>query len=106
MDTFYLLYQPKNRGPLNDAYAVGVIGWQVKSDQLWLGPIYILPEHQNKRIGTFLVKQFMIRATEKGLPLRLRTLRQNEGAKKLYERLGFKVLSTTDVHWHMEYVGS
>jgi len=83
--------------------AVGAIGWEYKADYLWFGPIYILPEFQNKGLGSFLVKKFMKDAQDKGMPLRLRTLLKNDGAKRLYMNLGFKVLSSTDIHWHMEY---
>lgn len=81
----------------------GVIGWQEKEDHIWFGPIFVLPEFQNKGIGSFLVKQFMKEAEAKNIALRLQTLKMNEGAKKLYERLGFKVISSNEVHWQMEY---
>lgn len=82
---------------------VGVIGWQEKDDHIWFGPIFVLPQFQNRGIGTFLVKQFMKDAATRNIPLRLQTLKMTERAKKLYERLGFTVLSSSDVHWHMEY---
>ena len=82
---------------------IGVIGWQNKPDHTWFGPIFILPEHQKTGIGSHIVKQFIKEAQAKGLPLRLQTLRQNHGAKRLYERLGFNILSATDIHWQMEF---
>jgi len=82
---------------------VGVIGWQEKHDHIWFGPIFVLPQFQNKGIGSFLVKQFIKDSEEKNIALRLQTLRMNERAKKLYERLGFTVLSASGVHWQMEY---
>jgi GNAT superfamily N-acetyltransferase len=82
---------------------VGVLGWQEKQDHIWFGPIFVLPQFQNKGIGSFLVKQFIENAEAKNIALRLQTLRMNERAKKLYERLGFIVLSSNEIHWHMEY---
>ncbi len=83
---------------------VGVIGWQDKDDHLWFGPIFILPAHQNQGIGTFLVKEFIQKAVAQNVALRLQTLRKNENAKRLYEKLGFRTLSSSDVHWQMEYL--
>ena len=86
-----------------DDKAVGVIGWQDKCDHLWFGPIFILPEYQNLGIGSFLIKECMRRAENENLALRLQTLKLNEKAKCLYEKLGFKVLIANDVYWQMEY---
>ncbi len=82
---------------------VGVLGWQDKEDHIWFGPIFILPEHQNRGIGSFLIKQFIRRAGAENMALRPQTLRMNEKAKQLYERLGFRVVSASEVHWQMEY---
>ncbi len=82
---------------------VGVLGWLAKADHIWFGPIYILPEHQNKGIGSYLVREFMNRARNAGLPLHLQTLRKNEKARKFYEKLGFTILPSDEIHWQMEY---
>lgn len=86
-----------------ESHRAGVLGWQEKIDHIWFGPIFILPEYQNKGIGTFLVKQFKREADSKNISLKLQTLKINEGAKRLYEGLGFKILSENEVHWQMEY---
>ncbi len=81
----------------------GVVGWQDKSEYIWFGPIFILPQYQNKGIGSLLVKQFMDKADSQNLPLRLQTLRKNERAKVFYKKLGFKVIDYNNIHWQMEY---
>lgn len=81
----------------------GVIGWQDKPDHLWFGPLFILPDYQGQGIGSKLVNDFIKRAQSHGKPLRLQTLRRNDGAKRLYEKLGFQVTETTDSHWQMQY---
>ncbi len=81
----------------------GVIGWQDKPDYIWFGPIFILPEYQGNGIGSILVKQFMDRANTENISLKLQTLKMNLGAKKLYEKLGFKVILESDIYWQMEY---
>ncbi|MBE2191896.1 MAG: GNAT family N-acetyltransferase [Alphaproteobacteria bacterium] len=82
---------------------VGVIGWLDKSDHIWFGPIYILPAFQSQNIGSSLLENFIDRSKSQQLPLRLRTLLQNERAKKLYEQFGFKVTEKTDIHWILEF---
>ena len=86
-----------------EGHSVGVIGWKEESDQLWFGPIFLLPEYQGKGIGSFLIKQCIDKACALKLPLRLQTLRLNTEAKRLYKKLGFRVLSFCDVYWQMEY---
>ena len=62
---------------------VGVVGWKVKRDNIWFGPIYVLPEFQCNGIGSSVVKELVSKSKELCLPLRLRTLRNNTRAKKL-----------------------
>jgi GNAT superfamily N-acetyltransferase len=83
--------------------AVGAVGLLEMPDHLWFGPLYILPEFQRRGIGTLTIGRFMRHADEVRLPLRLRTLRNNLSAKKLYERLGFETTSATELHWYLQY---
>jgi GNAT superfamily N-acetyltransferase len=82
---------------------VGVVGWQIKPDHIWFGPIFILPEYQGQGIGTHVVKEFIKKAKVEKLPLRLQTLLLNEKAKAFYERLGFRTLDKSAVHWQLEH---
>jgi len=84
-------------------HPAGAIGWQDKADHLWFGPLFLLPEHQCKGIGSFLLNQFIDKAYIQKRPIRLQTLRQNYKAKKLYEKLGFKVKSSCPIYWQMEH---
>jgi ribosomal protein S18 acetylase RimI-like enzyme len=63
--------------------------------------MYILPSHQNRGIGTRLVRELAREAKESGRPLRLRVLSVNP-ARRLYEREGFQVTSTTPERIFME----
>lgn len=83
--------------------AVGAVGLLETADHLWFGPLYILPEFQRRGIGTLTIRHVMTHAGDVRLPLRLRTLRNNLDAKKLYERLGFETTSATNVHWYLQY---
>lgn len=70
-------------------------------DGLELVRLYLLPEAQGRGIGTRLVTELCARADRVGLPVRLRVLQVNP-ARRLYERLGFRIMKTTEFHYQME----
>ena len=86
--------------------SVGTVGWQIREDHIWFGPIYIMPEFQSRGIGTSVLRQIIEMSRAQKLRLRLRTLSGNLGAKSFYERLGFSVMSATEKHWHMQFTNS
>lgn len=63
--------------------------------------IYIAPAHQNRGIGTSLIRELAREARGSGKPLRLRLLSVNP-ARRLYEREGFKVTLVTPERIFME----
>jgi GNAT superfamily N-acetyltransferase len=63
---------------------LGVVG--LKGNQL--KPLYILPEHQNKGIGTKLAKAIEEKAKQKGV--KKIWMEANPDAIKFYDRLGYK----------------
>jgi ribosomal protein S18 acetylase RimI-like enzyme len=77
----------------------------VKTNQeLRLTDITLLPEYRNGGAGTFLIKELQIQASATELPLRLRVMKTNVAASRLYERLGFKHTDESDTHWMMEWL--
>ncbi|MEC9254620.1 MAG: GNAT family N-acetyltransferase, partial [Pseudomonadota bacterium] len=62
------------------------------SDEIRIVDIAILPEHQDSGAGSYLLQNIIEEGNEKGLPVRIH-VEQNNPAKKLYERLGFKEVS-------------
>ncbi len=66
-----------------------------------LEAVWIAPEHQGKGIGTRLISGVLRDAQTRGLPVTLRVLKVNP-ARRLYERLGFVVVSETVPHYLME----
>jgi len=90
----YLLIQQEGRD-------IGAIAVERHSTHIQLTQIYILPAHQNRGIGTSLVRELVREAKETGRPLRLRVLSVNP-ARTLYEREGFKVTSVTPERVFME----
>ena len=80
---------------------IGAISVERHPDFIELSQLFILPQHQNKGIGTSLVRTLALEARQGGMPLRLRVLKSNP-ALCLYERLGFRVSSTTPERVYME----
>ena len=80
---------------------VGAISVVRHPDFIQLNQLFILPRYQNKGIGTSLVRELASEAQQTGMPLRLRVLKNNP-ARRLYERLGFRVSSITPEHVYME----
>ncbi len=77
----------------------------VKTNQeLRLTDITLLPEYRNGGAGTFLIKELQTQASAAELPLRLRVMKTNVAASRLYERLGFKQTGESDTHWMMEWL--
>lgn len=80
---------------------IGVVGYEEHEKFLWLKEVFLLPEHQGQGIGSHIIKDAIAKATSSGKELRLQTLKENTGAKKLYERHGLVVTEATDIHWKM-----
>ncbi len=80
---------------------IGAISVVRHPDFIQLNQLFILPQYQNKGIGTSLVRELASEAQHTGMPLRLRVLKNNP-ARRLYERLGFRVSSITPERVYME----
>jgi GNAT superfamily N-acetyltransferase len=63
--------------------------------------LYVHPDRQRRGIGTLLLEQAKRRRPE---GLRLWLFQQNEGARRFYERHGFRLLELTDGAGNMERV--
>lgn len=83
------------------------IGWMTvrrNVDHIYLDEITILAPWQNNGIGTSLLRDLIQEANERGLPLRLSTARINP-ARRLYERLGFRIVRESPYKFEMEMDG-
>jgi ribosomal protein S18 acetylase RimI-like enzyme len=63
-----------------------------------IGNICIIPEYQNKGIGTKIIEEFI--ALYKNTDIELQCFKINP-VKKLYERLGFNTIGETQFHYQM-----
>jgi GNAT superfamily N-acetyltransferase len=65
-------------------------------DSLEIAGIQLLPAHQGKGNGTYLIEQLVVEAHDAGKPARVRAGRDNPRALGLYRRLGFTEVGTDD----------
>ena len=67
---------------------IGFLGVRPENDHLYMAQAYIIPEYQGRGIGTALIREVLSR----GRPVELWVMKLNTGARRLYERLGFRVM--------------
>lgn len=73
-----------------------------KESETKLASIRLLPEFQNKRIGTQIIQNLIEVARAVNKPLTLHVLKVNP-AKNLYERLGFETVEELEHHFLMKF---
>ena len=83
--------------------AIGIQVVKREQDAIRLLQIFILPEYQQRGIGSQLIERLLAEARSARLPLRLRVLRVNP-AFALYQRIGFKVVEATPERYFMEHL--
>ena len=79
---------------------VGFYNGKTKDDKTFeIGNICIMPEYQNKGIGTAVLKEVLFENKDKDIILQC--FKENP-ASKLYERMGFKKTIETQTHYTMK----
>jgi GNAT superfamily N-acetyltransferase len=84
-----------------DGKLVGTIATIESKDCIEIGQFFILPEYQNKGIGTHLLKSILNKADQLGKNVTLKFLKNNR-VKSLYVRNGFRVVGTDEILHYME----
>jgi ribosomal protein S18 acetylase RimI-like enzyme len=79
-----------------DGLPVGRLRVVREAHAITLAGIQLLPEHQNKRIGSTLVTQLQHEAHANGVPLLLSVEKDNPNALRFYRRLGFVTCGESD----------
>jgi ribosomal protein S18 acetylase RimI-like enzyme len=82
---------------------VGYLILNVGKDAIHIVDILILPQFQNRGLGSEIIKNLMAKTRDDGLLLKLGVFKVNERAKKLYENLGFKIIEETATHFMMKF---
>jgi ribosomal protein S18 acetylase RimI-like enzyme len=68
-----------------------------EGDHLYPSRIEILPEVQDRDIGTGVIRDLL----QEGRTIRLHVFRNNVGARRFYERLGFEVDRDSEREYHL-----
>ena len=76
--------------------SVGTCIVERQPDCFYLSGLYILPEYQKREIGSLVLKGLLSEGQAHKLPVRLRVLKVNPDAQRLYERNGFVVTDETE----------
>jgi GNAT superfamily N-acetyltransferase len=71
----------------------GVCMLGVRGDEGWIGGMGVVPQHRREGIGEALMRAVLEEARGRGVRrVRLEVLEENDGARLLYEKLGFEHL--------------
>jgi ribosomal protein S18 acetylase RimI-like enzyme len=84
-----------------DEQPIGVLEVEERPSELFLANLRILPRFQRRGWGTCILRGLLRQAQEASVPLTLQVLKINQGARRLYERLGLRVLQETPTHYRM-----
>jgi len=82
--------------------AIGRVYVNIENNNIRLIDIALLPEYQQRGIGTFILRDLMQQASQLGGYLRL-YVELNNPAYLWYERLGFVAIGTNGVYQQMEW---
>lgn len=81
---------------------VGFIQTHQFQNHMHITEIHILPNYQGNHIGSRIIQQIILDAKRSHNILHIGCFKQNQRAKALYERFGFKLTETTDTHYLFE----
>lgn len=81
-----------------DGKDIGFYNGCMTDDRYEIGNICIIPEYQNRGIGTDILKDVL--AENSGKEITIQYFKQNP-VGRLYERLGFKLVGETQFHYQM-----
>lgn len=93
-DYFVKKYDPAARQVIQvHGRDAGVLVVEDRPDELYLALIEIAPEYQRRGLGRQIIANLLDRAATAHKTLSLHVLKSNVNARRLYERLGFVVVS-------------
>lgn len=88
---------------LVDGEPVGRLYVHRSAEEIHLLDIAVLAPRRNRGVGTLLVRRLMDEAAAAHLPLRLHVEMFNDGARRLYDRLGFRPIEERGLYILMEW---
>ena len=81
---------------------VGTLRLVENQDEIFLALIEIHPDHQNRGLGSTIIQDIFTKAHHRSFPVLLHILKANQGARRLYERLGFVIIETREERYVMK----
>ena len=87
---------------MNDNQDIGMFKVKRNSDKWEIIQIQLLPDYQHMGIGTKLIQELQMEASQQGVAIFLSVLKVNP-AKRLYERLGFEAIHEKEKSYTMRY---
>ena len=85
-----------------DNQDIGLFQIEETKTDFFIHNIQVLPNHQNKGIGSFLIKSLIKRSIYLNKNVKIQVLKVNLKAFRLYERLGFKKYKETETHFQLK----
>nr|WP_116607558.1 GNAT family N-acetyltransferase [uncultured Albidiferax sp.] len=85
-----------------DGQNAGALYVEESAQNHWVRTIFLRPEFQGLGVGSALLTQESARAKIANKHLLLKVIKINP-AKRLYDRLGFKVVNEDDATYHMQW---
>ena len=82
-----------------DGVVVGVLTTSEEPTRSWIDQLYVLPGWNGRGIGTRLLQNAHATLDK---PIHLFTFQENTGARRFYERNGYKAVQFTDGHGNEE----
>jgi ribosomal protein S18 acetylase RimI-like enzyme len=82
---------------------VGLLSVNHRPGELYVENVQIVPEEQNRGIGTAVMRSVLARAASLRSAVTLQVLKANVRARQLYERLGFYATGEDGVHVRMRH---
>src|ERR1041385_442301 len=86
-----------------DSQPAGRIWIGRNANEIRLLDIALLPQFQNRGVGTLLLRQLIDEARDAAKPLRHMVFMLNSNAHRFYERLGFVMIEDLGAYRHMEW---
>ncbi len=86
---------------LLDGQRVGMLELEHHPTELFIANIQVLPEKQGRGIGSAIIREIVELAHSSDAVATLQVLEVNERARRLYERLGFRVVGADPPHIRM-----
>ena len=86
-----------------DGMPIGRMYLSYSPDEIRLLDITLLPRYRNQGIGTTLLQDVIHQAEATRRPVQLYVFKDNRGAFRFYQRLGFTLCGDTGVHFVMEW---